>query len=68
MSSDSFDIGDGWSVTLPVHGNWGADGQDYGDRAVLPHEEIVTTRADLCAGRDRVLEAALRQALEHKSR
>lgn len=68
LSSDSFDIGDGWSVTLPVHGNWGADGQDYGDRAVLPHEEIVTTRADLCAGRDRVLEAALRQALEHKSR
>ncbi len=66
LSSDSFDIGDGWSVTIPVHGNWGPDGQDYGDRAVPPHEEIVTTRADLCAGRDRVLDAALRRALEPK--
>ena len=62
LSSDRFDIGDGWSVTIPVHGNWGPDGQDYGDRAVPPHEEISPTRADLCAGRDPVLDAALRQA------
>jgi carboxyl-terminal processing protease len=60
LSSDRFDIGDGWRVTIPVHGSWGSDGQDYADRAVPPHEEIITTRADLCAGRDPVLDAALR--------
>jgi carboxyl-terminal processing protease len=62
LSSERFDLGDGWSVTIPVHGLWGADGVDYGDRAVPPHEEIRPTRADLCAGRDPVLDAALRQA------
>lgn len=67
LSSDRFDIGGGWSVTIPVHGNWGPDGQDYADRAVSPHQEILTTRGDLCAGRDRVLDAALRQALEPRN-
>jgi carboxyl-terminal processing protease len=62
LSSESFDLGDGWSVTIPVHGLWGPDGQDYGDRAVPPHEVIAPTRADLCAGRDPVLAAALRHA------
>ena len=62
LSSESFDLGDGWSVTIPVHGLWGPDGQDYGDRAVPPHEMIAPTRADLCAGRDPVLSAALSQA------
>ena len=62
LSSDSFDLGEGWSVTIPVHGNWGADGRDYGDRAVPPDETIAPTREDLCAGRDPVLAAALRQA------
>ncbi|MGH6949735.1 MAG: S41 family peptidase [Vitreimonas sp.] len=61
LSSDRFDLGEGWSVTIPVHGNWGADGQDYGDRAVPPDEPIAPTREDLCAGRDPVLAAALRQ-------
>jgi carboxyl-terminal processing protease len=64
LSSERFDIGDGWSVTLPVHGLWGPDGTDYGDRAVPPHEEIKRSRADLCAGRDPVLDAALRQTSE----
>jgi carboxyl-terminal processing protease len=62
LSSESFDLGEGWSVTIPVHGNWGADGQDYGDRAAPPDETIAPTREDLCAGRDPVLAAALRQA------
>lgn len=62
LSSDRFDLGEGWSVTIPVHGNWGADGQDYGDRPVPPDETIAPTREDLCAGRDPVLAAALRQA------
>lgn len=62
LSSDRFDIGEGWTVTIPVHGLWGPDGEDYGDRAVPPHQQIAPTRADLCAGRDPVLDAALRQA------
>lgn len=62
LSSNRFDLGEGWSVTIPVHGNWGADGQDYGDRAVPPDETIAPTREDLCAGRDPLLAAALRQA------
>ncbi len=62
LSSERFDLGEGWSVTIPVHGNWGGDGQDYGDRAVPPDETIAPTREDLCTGRDPVLAAALRQA------
>ncbi|WP_374274704.1 S41 family peptidase [Brevundimonas sp.] len=62
LSGDRFDLGDGWSVTIPVHGLWGADGTDYGDRAVPPHTPVVTGRDDLCAGRDPVLEEAFRQA------
>lgn len=62
LSAERFDLGDGWSVTIPVHGLWGPDGTDYGDRAVSPDERIAPTRADLCAGRDPVLDAALRQA------
>jgi carboxyl-terminal processing protease len=62
LSSDRFDLGEGWSVTIPVHGLWGPDGQDYGDRAVTPHEAIAPTREDLCAGRDPVLAAALQRA------
>lgn len=58
LSSESFDLGDGWGVTLPVHGLWGEDGVDYGDRAVPPHETVALTRADLCAGRDPDLAAA----------
>lgn len=62
LSSESFDLGQGWSVTIPVHGLWGPDGTDYGDRAVPPHEEIRPSREDLCAGRDPVLDAAFAQA------
>lgn len=62
LSSDRFDVGDGWSVTIPVHGLWGPDGTDYGDRAVPPHEVIRPSRAELCAGRDPVLDAAMSEA------
>jgi carboxyl-terminal processing protease len=58
LSAEGFDLRDGWSVTIPVHGLWGGDGQDYGDRAVPPHQAVALTRADLCAGRDPDLAAA----------
>src|SRR5690606_19843308 len=31
LSSERFDLGEGWSVTIPVHGLWGPGGVDYGD-------------------------------------
>jgi carboxyl-terminal processing protease len=58
LSAEGFDLGDGWHVTIPVHGLWGGDGTDYGDRAVPPHQAVAVTRADLCAGRDPDLDAA----------
>jgi carboxyl-terminal processing protease len=62
LSSDTLDIGHGWSVTLPVHGNWGPDGQDFGDKAVEPHVAVEWRRADYCDGRDPDLAMALRLA------
>jgi len=58
LSSESVEIGQGWSVTLPVHGLWGPDG----DRAVQPQVEVAWSRGDLCSGRDPDLETALRLA------
>lgn len=64
LSSESISIGGGWKVTLPVHGIWGPDGRDFGDRAVEPHVAVNWTREDLCAGRDPDLDLALRMAAE----
>lgn len=64
LSADNIDIGDGWKVAVPVHGLWGADGADWGDRPVPPHIALTPTRADLCAGRDVVLNAALAAATQ----
>ncbi|HRP09603.1 MAG TPA: S41 family peptidase [Terricaulis sp.] len=62
LSGQNFPLGEGWSVTVPVHGLWSADGVDQADRAVAPRDVVTPTRADLCAGRDAVLAEALRQA------
>lgn len=59
LSSDKFELPGGWTLTVPVQGLWGADGQDYRDKAVPPHELIPQARADLCAGRDPELERAM---------
>lgn len=63
LSSDRFDLPEGWGVTLPVHGNWGPDGRDYGDRVVPPHIQTVLTREAICRNEDPDLVAAI-QALE----
>jgi carboxyl-terminal processing protease len=67
LSSETFEIGQGWSVVVPVHGLWGADGTDYGDRAVPPDREVAWTRDDLCSGSDPDLETALSLAIEKKA-
>lgn len=59
LSSETFPIGGGWSVTIPVHGVWGGDGEDYGDRSVPPHHEVAPTREALCEGQDPELARAL---------
>ncbi|MFN3354275.1 MAG: S41 family peptidase [Brevundimonas sp.] len=59
LSSDRFDLPGGWSVTLPVHGIWAPDGEDYGDRSVPPHIETVLTRSAVCAGEDPDLATAV---------
>ncbi len=63
LSSQPFDLSDGWRVTLPVHGNWGPDGRDYGDRPVPPHIATVLTREVVCRNEDADLAAATK-ALE----
>jgi carboxyl-terminal processing protease len=60
LSSDTFELPDGWRVTIPVHGIWGPDGTDFADRALTPDVQVATTRADLCTGRDKVVETAMR--------
>lgn len=65
LSSDNFPIGDGWSVTVPVHNGWGADGEDYADRAVPPHVAIERKREDLCRGQDSDLAKAMSLAIGH---
>lgn len=63
LSSDRMDLPEGWAVTLPVHGIWGADGRDYGDQSVPPHVQTVRSRESVCRGEDADLAAAIR-ALE----
>lgn len=62
LSSDTFDLPEGWSVTIPVHGIWGPDGTDFADRALTPDLQVLTSREDLCTGRDKVVDTALRLA------
>lgn len=63
LSSDRFDLPEGWGVTLPVHGNWAPDGRDYRDQAVPPHILTVQTREAVCRQEDQDLVVAI-QALE----
>ncbi len=59
LSSERIEIGDGWTLVLPVHGIWAPDGGNYGDKPVPPHVVVPQSRNDLCAGRDPELEAAI---------
>lgn len=59
LSSERFDLPGGWRVTLPVHGNWGPDGRDYGDQPVPPTIAVTRTRAAICQGEDPDLAAAV---------
>lgn len=66
LGAERFDLGQGWSVGIPVHGIWAPNGENYGDRAVPPHVAVKWTRADLCKGMDPDLDRAL-SILEQKT-
>lgn len=59
LSGENFELTGGWTLTVPVHGLWAADGRDLGDRPLTPDRRIEWTRADLCGGRDPDLDAAI---------
>lgn len=58
LSAERLDLPEGWAVTLPVHGTWGPDGRDYGDRPVPPHVVTVHIRETICRHDDVDLAAA----------
>lgn len=58
LSGERFPLGDGWTLTVPVHGLWDGAGNDLADRPVEPDFQTSWTREDLCRGRDPDLEAA----------
>lgn len=60
LSAQDFDLPGGWSLTIPVQGIWGPDGQDYRDRAVAPDVAVPWTRDQMCSGRDPDIAAALK--------
>jgi carboxyl-terminal processing protease len=59
LSGESFDVSEGWRLTIPVQGLWGPQGQDFADKAISPDVPIRWTRAEVCQGRDPDLEAAI---------
>ena len=60
LSGEDFDIAPGWSLTVPTAGHWSTSAENLNDKAVTPHELVPETRADLCAGRDRAAERAMK--------
>jgi carboxyl-terminal processing protease len=68
LSSERFDLPGGWRVTLPVHGNWGPDGRDYGDQPVPPTIAVARTREAICRGDDADLAAAVGALEDHWQR
>lgn len=68
LSSEQFDLPGGWRVTLPVHGNWGPDGRDYGDQPVPPAIAVTHTREAICRGEDADLAAGVAAIEQHWQR
>ncbi|TRO96691.1 hypothetical protein FKB34_01595 [Glycocaulis profundi] len=58
LSGERFALPGGWTLTVPVHGIWGPDGQDLADAPVAPDIATAWSREDLCSGADPDLEAA----------
>lgn len=59
LRGDTFKLPYGWQVNVPVMGLWGAGGESYADRPVPPDIPVAFTQAELCAGGDPDIAAAL---------
>ena len=57
--AEDFNIPGGWTLTLPTHATWGADGKIFRDQNSVPDIAIPETRDSLCRGDDAVLNAAI---------
>lgn len=59
LGGEPFDLPGGWTLTVPTHASWGADGKRYVDQSVRPETEVTWTRTDLCVQRDPDMTKAL---------
>lgn len=59
LSGQDFDLGEGWKLTVPVHGIWNGAAEDIGDRRVEPEYWIPLQRADLCNDADPAVSFAM---------
>lgn len=59
VGAEDFDIPGGWTLTLPTHAAWGADGRIFRDELTRPDVFVPETRESLCQGQDLALQAAL---------
>jgi carboxyl-terminal processing protease len=57
--AEDFNIPGGWTLTLPTHAAWGADGKIFRDQKTAPDVVIPETRESLCRGDDAVMDAAI---------
>jgi carboxyl-terminal processing protease len=59
LGGEPFNLGGGWTLTVPTHASWGPDGKRYVDTPVTPDVEIKWTRQHLCDQRDPDITKAL---------
>jgi carboxyl-terminal processing protease len=57
--AEDFDIPGGWTLALPTHASWGADGKTYRDQKTAPDIVVPETRDSLCRGDDNVMNVAI---------
>ena len=60
IRGQEFELPFGWSVTVPVYGLWGPQGQSYIDQPVIPDISTEWTKEDFCSDQDPDLTAAMR--------
>lgn len=59
LGGEPFNLGGGWTLTVPTHASWGPDGKRYVDTAVTPDVEVKWTRQHFCDQRDPDIAKAL---------
>ena len=62
--AEDFNIPGGWTLTLPTHATWGADGNLFHDEKTTPDLVVPESRKLICRGDDAVLDAAVNLLLK----